>query len=146
MTLDKIKEYANQILDKLITFQKPIAWVSGVYIAFILIVAITWYGAWWYKSLHSPSPDLSSLLQFINTIIGPTAIGLVTFIAGLFIDTNKNGIPDNIEKRNNTNDGRHQNYYNNQNGNNSETNNSTGFTGSIYDNNSSSSSGPKAAK
>ena len=62
---------------------------------------LTWYGAWWYISIKHGTPDLSALSNFIAICIGSSAIAAVTFIAGLFIDLDGDGIPDVVEKGSN---------------------------------------------
>jgi hypothetical protein len=96
--LNKFKPVANKLIEKLSIMQKPLTVISFVYIALVIILIITWYYAWVWKTIKTGNPDLSSLLQFINTIIGPAAIACVTFIAGLYIDRDHDNIPDGLEK------------------------------------------------
>ena len=79
---------------------KVIKWITRIYIGAVAILLLTWYGSWWYKTYSMGMPDLSSLQQFINTTVGSTFITFIAFIAGLFIDTNQNGVPDSIEGKN----------------------------------------------
>ena len=79
---------------------KVIKWITRIYIGSVAILLLTWYGSWWFKTYSMGMPDLSSLQQFINTTVGSTFITFIAFIAGLFIDTNQNGVPDSIEGKN----------------------------------------------
>lgn len=86
---------------------KVIKWITRIYIGSVAILLLTWYGSWWYKTYSMGMPDLSSLQQFINTTVGSTFITFIAFIAGLFIDTNHNGVPDSIEGKNKVGTGTH---------------------------------------
>ena len=86
---------------------KVIKWITRIYIGSVAILLLTWYGSWWYKTYSMGMPDLSSLQQFINTTVGSTFITFIAFIAGLFIDTNQNGVPDSIEGKNKVGTGTH---------------------------------------
>lgn len=86
---------------------KVIKWITRIYIGAVAILLLTWYGSWWYKTYSMGMPDLSSLQQFINTTVGSTFITFIAFIAGLFIDTNQNGVPDSIEGKNKVGTGTH---------------------------------------
>ena len=89
------------ILEKIKNLKKPLILISCFYIGLLLVLILTWYGAWWYISLKHGTPDLSALSNFIAICIGSSAIAAVTFIAGLFIDLDGDGIPDVIEKGSN---------------------------------------------
>lgn len=89
------------ILEKIKNLKKPLILISCFYIGLLLVLILTWYGAWWYISIKHGSPDLSALSNFIAICIGSSAIAAVTFIAGLFIDLDGDGIPDVIEKGSN---------------------------------------------
>lgn len=81
------------------TSNKAIKYITRIYIGAVAILLLTWYGSWWYKTITIGSPDLTSLQQFINCTTNGTFLAFITFIAGLFIDTNKNNIPDALEKK-----------------------------------------------
>lgn len=89
------------ILEKIKNLKKPLILISCFYISLLLVLILTWYGAWWYISLKHGTPDLSALSNFIAICIGSSAIAAVTFIAGLFIDLDGDGIPDVVEKGSN---------------------------------------------
>lgn len=89
------------ILEKIKCIKKPLILISCFYIGLLLVLILTWYGAWWYISLKHGTPDLSALSNFIAICIGSSAIAAVTFIAGLFIDLDGDGIPDVVEKGSN---------------------------------------------
>lgn len=89
------------ILEKIKNLKKPLILISCFYIGLLLVLILTWYGAWWYISLKHGTPDLSALSNFIAICIGSSAIAAVTFIAGLFIDLDGDGIPDVVEKGSN---------------------------------------------
>lgn len=89
------------ILEKIKRIKKPLILISCFYIGLLLVLILTWYGAWWYISLKHGTPDLSALSNFIAICIGSSAIAAVTFVAGLFIDLDGDGIPDVIEKSSN---------------------------------------------
>ena len=92
------------------TSNRAIKYITRIYIGAVAILLLTWYGSWWYKTITMGSPDLTSLQQFINSTTNGTFLAFITFIAGLFIDTNKNNIPDALEKKpNNSYGGSHNN-------------------------------------
>lgn len=105
MGLDKFTGFFKNslpgILEKIKSIKKPLILISCFYIGLLLILILTWYGAWWYISIKHGNPDLTSLSHFIDICIGSSAIAAVTFIAGLFIDLDGDGIPDIVEKGSN---------------------------------------------
>ena len=105
MGLDKFTGFFKNslpgILEKIKCIKKPLILISCFYIGLLLVLILTWYGAWWYVSIKHGNPDLSALSNFIAICIGSSAIAAVTFIAGLFIDLDGDGIPDVVEKGSN---------------------------------------------
>ena len=105
MGLDKFTGFFKNslpgILEKIKNIKKPLILISCFYIGLLLVLILTWYGAWWYISIKHGTPDLSALSNFIAICIGSSAIAAVTFIAGLFIDLDGDGIPDVVEKGSN---------------------------------------------
>lgn len=91
------------------TSNRAIKYITRIYIGAVAILLLTWYGSWWYKTINMGSPDLTSLQQFINSTTNGTFLAFITFIAGLFIDTNKNNIPDALEKKPNSYGGSYNN-------------------------------------
>lgn len=105
MGLDKFTGFFKNslpgVLEKIKNIKKPLILISCFYIGLLLVLILTWYGAWWYISIKHGTPDLSALSNFIAICIGSSAIAAVTFIAGLFIDLDGDGIPDVVEKGSN---------------------------------------------
>lgn len=98
--LDKIVNLLNSVTSKAMTLKKPILWVVMAYllaVSFIVVAVIVGWCCSWYMS---GTPNISQGLQIIHELVGPSTVAFVTFIAGCFVDTNSNNIPDNMEKQN----------------------------------------------
>ena len=98
--LNKIKDAVLNVVCKsrnaVANTEKPIKYVVLFYFAIVLLLLITYYAAWLYLFLESKAA-LADLLAIIQETISATMIGFITFIAGCFVDLNKNGVPDNLE-------------------------------------------------
>lgn len=78
--------------------EKPIKYIVIAYFFIVLLLLFTYYGAWVYLFLESKT-TLADLLVIIRETISATMIGFITFIAGCFVDLNKNDIPDQFEEK-----------------------------------------------
>lgn len=98
---DKVKEVFSKavgsVKKSLNTMKKPIKAVIIGYFMLVVLLVVTYYSAWLYKS-YNGQVVMSDLLAVIKEMIGPAMIGFMTFIAGCFIDMNNNGIPDKFEE------------------------------------------------
>lgn len=96
--IEKIVNLLNSVTSKAVALKKPILWVVMAYllaVAFIVAAVIVGWVALWYTS---GNPNIPQGLQIIHELVGPSTVAFVTFIAGCFVDTNSNNIPDNMEK------------------------------------------------
>lgn len=96
--IEKIISLLNSVTSKAVALKKPILWVVMAYllaVAFIVVAVIVGWVALWYTS---GNPNIPQGLQIIHELVGPSTVAFVTFIAGCFVDTNSNNIPDNMEK------------------------------------------------
>ena len=100
--LNKIKDAILNVVFKgkyaVTNTEKPIKYIVLIYFAVVLLLMITYYAAWLYLFLENKTA-LADLLAIIQETISATMIGFVTFIAGCFVDLNANGVPDNLEKK-----------------------------------------------
>lgn len=100
--LNKIKDAVLNVVCKsknaVANTEKPIKYVVLIYFAIVLLLMITYYVAWLYLFIETEAA-LSDLLAIIRETISATMIGFITFIAGCFVDLNKNQIPDQFEKK-----------------------------------------------
>lgn len=100
--LNKIKDAVLNVVCKgkaaVANTEKPIKYVVIVYFAVVLLLVVTYYAAWLWLFWHN-NAMLPDLLAIIKETISTTMIGFITFIAGCFVDLNKNGVPDNLEKK-----------------------------------------------
>lgn len=98
--LNKIKDALVNVLAKgksaVVKTEKPIKWVVVIYFFLVLVLIVTYYSAWVYLFLDGKA-TLADLLAILKETISTAMIGFITFIAGCFIDLNKNGVPDNLE-------------------------------------------------
>lgn len=87
----------NKLLNK---FQKqikgiktPILALIGGFTLLLFVLVLTYFTCWlmW-------EGKLSELLALIHELISPAGIAAVTFIAGCCIDSDKDGVPDIINK------------------------------------------------
>lgn len=96
--IEKIVNLLNSVTSKAVALKKPILWVVMTYllaVAFIVAAVIVGWVVLWYTS---GNPNIPQGLQIIHELVGPSTVAFVTFIAGCFVDTNSNNIPDNMEK------------------------------------------------
>ena len=97
---NKIKGYVGKYLDiaksRINDMQSPIKWMIVSYFALVVLLVLTYYGAWCWQAYYGKIV-MSDLLAVIQEMIGPAMIGFVTFIAGCFVDVNGDGIPDKFE-------------------------------------------------
>lgn len=100
--LNKIKDAILNVVCKgkaaVASTEKPIKYVVMIYFIIVLLLLITYYAAWLWLFCHN-NAALPDLLAIIQETISTTMIGFITFIAGCFVDLNKNGVPDNLEKK-----------------------------------------------
>ena len=100
--LNKIKEALLNVVCKgkaaVANTEKPIKYVVIVYFIIVLLLLLTYYAAWLWLFWNN-NATLPDLLAIIKETISTTMIGFITFIAGCFVDLNKNGVPDNLEKK-----------------------------------------------
>lgn len=100
--LNKIKEFLTKAICKCksttVKVDGTIKWIIGIYLAFVAICCITYFAAWlWLFWLGKAA--LADLMLLLQEMVAPTMIGFATFIVGCFVDTNGNGIPDNMEQK-----------------------------------------------
>ncbi len=99
--LNKIKDTLLNVVCKgktaVANTEKPIKYVVVIYFIVVLVLLLTYYAAWLYLFLEGKA-TLADLLAIIQETISTTMIGFITFIAGCFVDLNKNSIPDQFEK------------------------------------------------
>ncbi len=97
---DKIKDYipklTKTIKKKLNGISQPIKWVIISYFLLVVVLVLTYFAAWMYLFTVSKS-TLNDLLLLINAMIGTSMVAFITFIAGCFVDLDKDGIPDRFE-------------------------------------------------
>lgn len=97
---NKFKGYVGKYFDiakeRINDMQSPIKWMIASYFALVVLLVLTYYGAWCWQA-YCGKIVMSDLLAIIKEMIGPAMIGFVTFIAGCFVDVNSNGIPDKFE-------------------------------------------------
>lgn len=77
----------------------PMMWGITAYFAAVVVLIATYYSAWLYLCFKGDIV-LADLLAIIQEMTGPAMISFVTFVAGCFVDMNKNGIPDKLEDDN----------------------------------------------
>lgn len=99
--LNKIKDALLNVVCKgkaaVANTEKPIKYVVIVYFIIVLLLLLTYYAAWLWLFWNN-NATLPDLLAIIQETISTTMIGFITFIAGCFVDLNKNSIPDQFEK------------------------------------------------
>lgn len=95
--LAKTREILATLTLRLSSTRVPMMWGITAYFAAVVVLISTYYGAWLYLSF-SGEIVLADLLAIIQEMTGPAMISFVTFIAGCFVDMNKNGIPDRLEE------------------------------------------------
>lgn len=99
---DKLKDYIPQIIEKvkagLENTPTPVKWIALLYFLLVSIVLLMYLVLFCYEYSTGETKS-KDLLPFLNIIIGGAFIGFVTFIVGLCIDANNNGIADSLEKR-----------------------------------------------
>lgn len=98
--LNQIKGALLSVLNKgkatVTNTEKPIKYIVIAYFFIVLLLLFTYYAAWVYLFMEDKT-TLSDLLAIIQETISATMIGFITFIAGCFVDLNKNGVPDTFE-------------------------------------------------
>ena len=77
----------------------PIKLFVAAYFMLVMVLVITYYGAWVYQCVKG-IVIMNDLLAVIREMIGTAMNGFMTFIAGCFVDMNDNGIPDKFEEDN----------------------------------------------
>lgn len=99
--MEKLKYFVNKLLTKFRVgvgnTPRPLKSLTIVYILFVFLVLVIYLGSWVFLFINA-KVDLKDLLSLANLLISNAMIGFVTFSLGLFIDSNGNGIPDNMEK------------------------------------------------
>ena len=93
-----IVQKMNRALRSIQQIKHPIKWVVFLYLGFVGITLALWLITWILSAICKV-PDLAIGLKFIDQLTNMTSIGFICFIAGCFIDLNKNGIPDGIESK-----------------------------------------------
>lgn len=88
----------KKVIGRMNRIKKPLVKICIFYLALLILIIVTWFGAWWYVTVTTEKPDLKSLMDFLSICIGPAALACITFVAGFFIDSNGNKIPDIFEK------------------------------------------------
>lgn len=98
--LEKITGYLQTFIAKAKTglenTPKPVKWITlayGLAVAAVLLLYITLF-IYEYTQGKTKSAEL---LPFLNILIGGAFIGFISFMMGLVIDSNGNGIPDAME-------------------------------------------------
>lgn len=98
---DKIKQYLPELIGKIKTgleqIPKPVKWVALLYFALVVVVLLMFLCLFCYE-YSTGEVKSRDLLPFLNILIGSAFIGFITFIVGLCIDANNNGISDILEK------------------------------------------------
>ncbi len=99
--LDKIRNFIPTILTKvkigLNNMPQPLKYITLTYIFFVFLVLFLYLGCWGYLFFTGVA-RLSELLPFAQLLIGNSMVMFISFIMGLFIDANGDGVPDSIEK------------------------------------------------
>lgn len=96
--IDKIISIFNTITSKAMSLRKPILWVVMAYLISVTFMVLAVIIAWLYGWYSTGTPNVSQGLQITHELVGPSTVAFVTFVAGCFVDTNNNNVPDNIEK------------------------------------------------
>ncbi len=79
----------------------PIMKIIGGYFLAVVVLVLSYYVAWVYECFTN-KVALSELLSLIKELIAPAAVAFVTFIVTCCVDKDGNGIPDSMEKGNET--------------------------------------------
>lgn len=88
----------NQMLNQFQQIKHPIKWIVLLYVGFVGLTLLLWLIIWLISAICKV-PDLSIGLKFIDQLTNMTSIGFICFVAGCFVDLNKNGVPDGIESK-----------------------------------------------
>lgn len=91
-----IPTLVNKVRVGLENMPKPIKWIILGYIFLVALVLLIYLGCWVYLFVVGKAA-LPELLAFSRVLIDNSMITFITFILGLLIDTNKDGIPDALE-------------------------------------------------
>lgn len=99
--INKVKSLIPTLVNKvrvgLENMPKPIKWIILGYIFLVALVLLIYLGCWVYLFVVGKAA-LPELLAFSRVLIDNSMITFITFILGLLIDTNKDGIPDALEE------------------------------------------------
>ena len=97
MLLDKITGYMNKLSIHANNLKRPILWIVCTYLTFISFVIITLFVSWFVDWNYHGGPNIPIGLQFLDRLIGPGLLAVLTFLCGCLVDIDKDGIPDKFE-------------------------------------------------
>lgn len=99
--LEKIRAYMPKLFTKMrkavSKIPAPVKWLGLLYAGFVASVLCLYVALFVYEFFGGKSAS-KDLLPFINILIGSSMIGFVSFVLGLCIDSDDDGIPDVLEK------------------------------------------------
>lgn len=99
---EKIKDYIPQLIGKikngLENTPKPVKWITLAYGLGVAVVLVLYMCLFMYEYTQGKTRS-AELLPFLNILIGGAFVGFVSFMIGLVIDSNGNGIPDSMEEK-----------------------------------------------
>lgn len=98
---EKINTYLQKFIVKakvgLENVPTPVKWITLAYGLAVAAVLLLYIGLFIYEYTQGKTKS-AELLPFLNILIGGAFVGFVSFMIGLVIDSNNNGIPDSMEK------------------------------------------------
>lgn len=99
--VDKIKNYLPKLFTKMRKavnkIPAPIRWLGFLYAGFVAGVLCLYVGLFLYEFFGGKSAS-KDLLPFINILIGSSMISFISFVLGLCIDSDDDGVPDILDK------------------------------------------------
>ena len=100
--LNKVKDLLSRMTvtakSRINRLRQPIKWVVFLYLGLVTVLVLTYYAAWLYR-WYGGEVALSDLLSLIREMVGGGMIAFITFIAGCMVDTDKDGIPDQFDEK-----------------------------------------------
>ena len=100
--LTKLKDMLSRLTvtakNRIVGMKQPIKWVVFLYFGMVALLVLTYYAAWLWRWKEG-EVALRDLLSLITEMVGGGMIAFVTFIAGCMVDTDKDGIPDQFDEK-----------------------------------------------
>lgn len=100
--MDKLRTWIESLLNKIPktapgAAMKYIIWYAVFLIGVCLLDIVMILADWW----AAGRPNLSEMRQFLSTMLSGSAVAAIGFVARWLVDTDGDGVPDEITKKEN---------------------------------------------